>query len=200
MAPLSVLNDLLFLKLNADSGTPALLMAFANFAAVDLAYVIPSAIVIIWLSGGYARRAAAVRTMGVLLICLSVNQTMNLVWPYPRPFMIGLGRQWLEHAANSSFPSDHMTIFCATAFSLIGSGMMRTGLAMFGTGLVCAWSRIFLGVHYPLDMLGGLAVAAVVYSVSRPYWRARGRETTRRVEALYHVICDLPVARLVLPR
>lgn len=76
--------------------------------------------------------------------------------------MIGLGHTLIPHAADSSFPSDHLTLWWAVAFSLLlQREQRRTASVMALLGLPMAWARIYLGVHFPLDMLGAIAVAAL---------------------------------------
>jgi undecaprenyl-diphosphatase len=48
-----------------------------------------------------------------------------------------------------------------------------------------AWARIFLGLHYPLDMLGGYAVAAFGFVVISALWWQIGRQTIRAAIGLY---------------
>jgi undecaprenyl-diphosphatase len=70
-----------------------------------------------------------------------------------------LGTNFLSHVADSSFPSDHVTLMAAVAFSLIYSSLTRTfGIVLMLIGVIVAWSRIYLGVHFPFDMAGAFLV------------------------------------------
>lgn len=57
-----------------------------------------------------------------------------------------------SHAAN--------TMACALLFSLIWRKKITTSLLMLWVAANC-YSRMYLGVHYPLDILGGLMVGAL---------------------------------------
>ena len=95
-----------------------------------------------------------------MLAGLLINQFIALLWPHPRPFMLGLGHNLIAHAVNSSFPSDHLTGLWAFSFSLLMHRSQRmTAVALALLGLPMAWARIYLGVHFPLDMLGAALVA-----------------------------------------
>ncbi|MBM7810298.1 phosphatase PAP2 family protein [Saccharothrix algeriensis] len=60
-----------------------------------------------------------------------------------------------------SFPSNHSTIAAAAAVGLI---LVSRGLAPWVVGLAVAmaFSRVFVGAHYPHDVLAGLTLGAVV--------------------------------------
>ena len=68
------------------------------------------------------------------------------------------------HDPTSSFPSLHATFLFSMAFALLLQKGSR-GIALFVMllGGATAWARIFVGVHYPLDMAGaGASFAAAV--------------------------------------
>lgn len=77
-----------------------------------------------------------------------------------RPF-IDLGFSPLRLESGFSFPSEHMTIFTAiaTAMFLINK---KAGFIFLIIAILIGLSRIVIGVHSPLDILGGLFVGALV--------------------------------------
>lgn len=110
--------------------------------------------------------------MVALVIAIAMSYTVGLVAFRPRPFMIGLGNALIDHRPNSSFPSNHGLAFAVCAIVLFL--LRRTAMAWIATGLgiVVAWSRIYVGVHYPLDMagsivIGGLAAMASLWIMDR---------------------------------
>lgn len=155
------LNQLLFLWLNAPERPSGIVVTLATFFAEWIIWTIPALIVIGWLRGkANSRRQLLVATASGLLGLL-INQIVGQAWLHPRPFMIGLGHTLIPHVADSSFPSDHLTLWWAVAFSLLlQRGPHRKAAALALLGVPIAWARIYLGVHFPLDMLGAIAVAA----------------------------------------
>lgn len=154
------LNHALFLWINAPEHPSTLLLAIATFLAEYAIWIIPILIGIGWLRGGdQIRKIMLIATVSGLTGLLS-NQIIGLMWQHPRPFMIGLGRTFISHAADSSFPSDHVTLLWAVAFSLLMHRSWRLiGVMLAVLGLPVAWARIYLGVHFPFDMAGTAAVA-----------------------------------------
>jgi len=62
------------------------------------------------------------------------------------------------HAATGSFPSDHLTAQRVFAGLLwLDPRTRRWGMVVALPGLPMAWARIYLGVHYPGDMMGRLS-------------------------------------------
>ena len=107
------LNHTLFLWLNAPEHPNAWVLALAIFFAKHLIWAVPLAISIGWLRGHEGTRKAMLVATAAGVLGLLINQAIGLAWSHPRPFMIGLGHTLIPHAADSSFPSDHLTLWWA---------------------------------------------------------------------------------------
>ncbi|MSN25888.1 MAG: phosphatase PAP2 family protein [Geobacter sp.] len=156
------LNQALFLMINAPDHAQALLLAMARGVAEWSIWLIPLTLTFGWLRGDERLRKLMLMATASGLAGLLINQLIGLIWQHPRPFMIGLGHTFLAHAPDPSFPSDHLTLIWAVAFSLLLHERSRTaGLCLALLGLPVAWARIYLGVHFPLDMAGAVLVALI---------------------------------------
>ncbi len=182
------LNQTIFLRMNAADGTSRWLIDFAIFLANDVIFLLAPMLAALWICGDWMRRSTAIKACLVTLLAMGVTQIIIQAWPHPRPFMIGLGHTWIPHAADSSFPSDHVTVFACIGLTLWRDRAPRAGLATLAAGLAVAWSRIFLGVHFPLDMLGSLALASVCYMVIGPIWLRVGDTATTLIQNVYRTI------------
>ena len=195
MEQIELLNRALFLKINASPDIASWIIGVAKVVADDFIYAIPALLVIYWLWGSEAKRSLALSACLVAMLGVGFNQLIGLGWQHPRPFMIGLGHAWVPHAADSSFPSDHMTVFIGIGISLLFGGEILAGILTLGTGLAVAWSRVFMGVHFPLDMLGATGVACLSYALVLPVWRRVGNTVTTFIEMLYRIIMASPIAK-----
>jgi undecaprenyl-diphosphatase len=146
-----------------------------------------------WFSGAEEQRSLAIRACFVAVLGVAVSQFIGLVCPHPRPFMIGLGHTFLQHAPDPSFPSDHATVFAGIALTLLCGGMQQLGSLTLLTGVAVAWARVFLGVHFPLDMIGAVAVVCVAYALAAPLWRLAGAWVTRFAIVLYRKLFSRPI-------
>lgn len=154
------LNEALFLFLNASDYPSVIVLTIAKLFADYAIALVPLTLVIGWLRGSDATRKLMLEATASGFSGLLIAQAIGLVWPHPRPFVMGLGRTLIPHAANASFPSDHLTLLWAVAFSFLMHQSSRfAGIFLTLLGLPMAWARIYLGVHFPLDMLGAALVA-----------------------------------------
>jgi undecaprenyl-diphosphatase len=77
-----------------------------------------------------------------------------------RPF-IDLNIAPLYSEVGYSFPSVHMTVLTAISF-IVFSLNKKIGIIFFMISIITGVSRIIIGVHYPLDILGGLILGLIV--------------------------------------
>ncbi len=153
-------NQTLFLLLNAAPDASGLVIEIARMLASGLIWIVPLGMILGWLRGSTATRHALVAATVSGLAALLINQLIGLLWYHPRPLEAGIGRVLIFHVRDSSFPSDHLTLIWAVAFSLLLHERLRAaGWTLVLFGVPVAWARIYLGVHFPLDMLGAALVA-----------------------------------------
>jgi len=193
MEAVETLNRTVFLALNATPATPHWLIVagvtIANYAIL----LVPVLLVSLWLAGGDERRALAVHACLVGLLALGINQLIGMAWYHPRPFVAGTGHTFLAHAPDSSFPSDHATLLSAISLTFLYGGKRLPGLLAALVGVAVAWARVFVGVHWPLDMVGAVVVAALACMLGSPLWRIGGMAVTRALIAVYRKILARPI-------
>jgi undecaprenyl-diphosphatase len=192
METLEALNQTIFLVLNATPATPHWLIGMGVIIANYAIWAAPVILVCLWLAGGDERREMALRACFVGFLALGINQLIGMVWYHPRPFAIGIGHAFLAHAPDSSFPSDHATLLSAISFTLFYAGKRRLGLLV---DIAVAWARLFVGVHFPFDMIGAAIVAWIAYMLGSPFWRVGGRVVTGASIALYRKVLAMPIGR-----
>jgi undecaprenyl-diphosphatase len=118
------------------------------------------------------RLGTALRTLAaavaVLLVAGLAVQLLKRGWPMPRPLAV-LGpdhvRVLMEPLRRGSFPSGH----AAAAGSVAALLTLRYGRAAAGVwvlALLGALSRVYVGAHWTIDVVLGLALGAVVASAS----------------------------------
>ncbi|MGR3870878.1 phosphatase PAP2 family protein [Streptomyces graminifolii] len=86
----------------------------------------------------------------------------------PRPFLDHTGLDVLiSGKTDYSFVSDHATITMAMGVALFVADR-RFGVAGIGLALVEGFCRVYMGVHYPTDVIGGFALGTAVALLLSP--------------------------------
>jgi membrane-associated phospholipid phosphatase len=70
-----------------------------------------------------------------------------------------------QPAHGTSFPSSHTAVTVAVVIALVPFLPRVLAAAAIAYAVLMGWSRVYLGVHYPLDVLGGAAIGMAVGGV-----------------------------------
>jgi len=145
-------------------------------------------LVVLIITGYLLLETRYVTAMIVLASSISgeiLDEALKMLFERPRPAVV----PHLRTVVTASFPSGH-AMESAIIYLTLGALLMRVvegritkiycmAMAMLLT-LIVGVSRVFLGVHYPSDVLGGWMLgffwAAVTFLVTRRFERAVDRE------------------------
>lgn len=161
------LNVAIFFQIFALSRQNPLLDFLMVFGAEYLIFLTFLTVGVLTLIGSVKERKALIIVALGFLIQFIIRKVVHVIYFEPRPFVTYQITPLIEHAANAAFPSGHTTImatvasayyFCKSKFTLLFI------LLMLWVGL----SRIFVGVHYPLDILGGILTGFISVALAWP--------------------------------
>ena len=167
---LDQLNLYLFHILNVPDQASIWMINYASLIAHDLVYLFLLIFAIAWFRGSYEVKTGIIKAFIFTAITLLMSEVLSAVLNTPRPFVMDVGRTLIEHAPTGSFPSNHMSIFSGIAFAYYFSPQRDLGRILIWTAWLLAWSRVYVGVHFPIDMLGAFLMAIIVNLAGLPLW------------------------------
>lgn len=114
------------------------------------------------------QRRIVLATLAGGMVAVIMARALSMVLPFRlRPVLLDPAHTpanpaWFEW---TSFPSDHATLFCALATSLGAlSPRLAAGLLAY-TGVVICLPRMYVGLHYPTDILAGVVLGTGVGAI-----------------------------------
>lgn len=167
---LDQLNLYLFHLLNVPDQASIWMINYASLIAHDLVYLFLLIFAIAWLRGSHEVKTGIIKAAIFTAITLSISEVLSAALNTPRPFVMEVGRTLIEHAPTGSFPSNHMSIFSGIAFAYYFSAQRDLGRILLWTAWLVAWSRVYVGVHFPIDMVGAFLIALAVNLAGLPLW------------------------------
>lgn len=149
-------------------------MEFVGEYGIMLAMVL----VVLWCWWSVRRRGTAEDSVAAVTalvwaplaagIALLVNVPIRGFVERPRPFVDHQGLEVLVAGKTDfSFVSDHSTMAMALGVGLFVADR-RFGLAAIGLALAEGFCRVYMGVHYPTDVVGGFALGTAVTLLLAP--------------------------------
>jgi undecaprenyl-diphosphatase len=140
------------------SGLVDATMKFISFAGVPIMVLLVASHWWTW-NQRYHTRFVAVSAGLSVLLALGLNQVVLLIVHRIRPYDAGVTHLLIPPSVDPSFPSDHASVGFAIAFALLFRGKTRMGNMFAFAAALVAQSRVFLGIHYVGDVLGGMVTA-----------------------------------------
>ena len=170
MGSLLLGREKLFLTLNADLGvfTDYFFSFFTNLAEGWM--WIPYLLVLV----GWLKKDLVFILLNFLTSTLLTQLPKNYIWPnVNRPIASGIPVTKIHTVSGvevhtyNSFPSGHTAtafiIFFLTAYFFPSKKVLWIGAAY---AIACAYSRIYLGQHFPIDVAGGIITAILSFQLS----------------------------------
>ena len=150
-----------FRTINGLAGKHPALDAVMIGSAKYLPVVFAIALVALWLSWRPQNQRAAFLAGVSALVALGIGQIIGKLIPRPRPYLSHAVNQLIPRSLDTSFPSDHAILGFAAAV-LVWRFNRGAGAVLLVLGALMAFSRVFVGAHYPGDVIGGAFLGSFV--------------------------------------
>ena len=163
------MNDWLFSLINGFANGNIILDAFMIVVSKAVPYLY--ILLLAWLyvqgfrKGSFKLRGESFATGVLLVLCLIGSFILGSLFYENRPFVDHPDAILiLNHAADASFPSDHAVGTMAIACGILFYDWSLGTKMVYGSILVGV-SRVFVGNHYPGDILGAFILVWVITAV-----------------------------------
>lgn len=168
------MNYSLFQMINDMANQSVLLDAVMITISKSFPYLYVAIVAYLYFCGIKQRsrifRAQTVAVGVFVVLCAFVSMIVGALYYEERPFVTHEVNLIMAHAADASFPSDHAVGAMAISLGVWWFRRLLGVALMLGSFLV-GFSRVFVGNHYPGDVLGGFLLVFLVGYVYRTYIR-----------------------------
>lgn len=164
------LNISLFYFINLNLETPILNFLMPLITLFGSLYLWIIVFSMLFVFGGIKGKNTAILGFIILLLSTSIVIILKSTIAEPRPFIALENVNLLQSVSSYSFPSGHT----ATAFAgvlLIGKKYGHIHLLMMLACLI-GFSRAYVGVHYPIDIIFGAMVGIICALIVLKYENA----------------------------
>lgn len=157
------INQSLFYSINKFAGFNPMLDETAKIIAEYLPFVFIVVMVYLWFSKKDDNSKIGLLLTGYsALLAIFINFLITAFYFHPRPFTVHMGKLLIPHGTETSFPSDHATFMFSIAFAFIILDEFRIiGIVFSLLALIGGMARVFVGVHFPVDIAGSIGVSVI---------------------------------------
>lgn len=115
--------------------------------------------IVLYLFGDKKGKSIAKKMIVVLVVTTILTQLIKIIVMRPRPYIELSNLILLDLGTDYSFPSGHTSTSTAMAYVL--SCEYKRWILML-IPVIVGFSRLYIGVHYPSDVLGGFLLGLVI--------------------------------------
>jgi undecaprenyl-diphosphatase len=145
---------LIFQKINGLAGKAVCLDGLGIFFAEYFGYALVFILFLFLLKDCKKYWQLTAKALAAAIFARIIVELVRFVWEKPRPFLENNVNLLVSHEASGSFPSGHASFFFALG-TVVFLHNKKLGILFLTSSFLIGISRIFVGVHWPSDILVG---------------------------------------------
>ena len=166
------LDKNLFFLINSKAGIYESIDSLLGIVAGD--YLVPVmlslGLIFLWFQETAKDRAIEVRKRVLIAICSLLGSCLlvmiiNELFFRERPFNLPEAKLIFYAPTDSSFPSNSTAAMFGLSIPILKT-RMRVGMMMLLASMCLAICRVYVGVHFPGDVIGGVLVALLSFCIT----------------------------------
>ncbi|GLC32633.1 undecaprenyl-diphosphatase [Clostridium omnivorum] len=179
------MNMELFRLINNLANRNIVLDKIMVFFSKDVPYIFMAILAFIFILGIIKDkedyRKASINAFVITVINLALSFIIGSIYYVDRPFVHSKVNLLISHTADASFPSDHATGTMSIALGL-GKYSRILGIIMTILSLIVGFSRVYVGNHYPLDVIGAYIIVSITSYLYNLLLKSKIEEIYSRIE------------------
>ncbi|KEK23395.1 undecaprenyl-diphosphatase [Bacillus gaemokensis] len=161
------MNYMLFKAINRLAGRGNAMDTIMVFISQKARYLYFFIVAFMWFRNNAYKKNILYSGISVVFT-LFINCIIQRFYFKPRPFVLHRVRLLIPSMKNSSFPSKHTALAFAVATS-ISLHDRFIGSIMWLLAILTGFSRVWVGHHYPFDIIGSALIGSVMSVVVNKY-------------------------------
>lgn len=137
-----------------------LMIVFSNYVPDIFMAVLAVTYIMGIVKANEKMRVITIDTFMITILNLFLSFAIGVFWYVPRPFVNNKVNLLIPHTIDASFPSDHAIGTMSIAVG-INKWNKVYGRLLIMLSILVGISRVFVGHHYPSDVIGGYAIVFV---------------------------------------
>ncbi len=156
------MNYRLFEMINSFAGRADALDDVMEFVSTWLIFAVFAVAAVLVVRSWRQRGIRPVAELGAALgLGFAGAQVLSHLSGQVRPFQSHQVHQLIPHEPGVSLPSDHATAAFTIAFAVFAFVSRRWGVALAVAAAVIGGARVWVGVHYPGDIVAGAVIGVL---------------------------------------
>jgi undecaprenyl-diphosphatase len=153
-----MIDYFIFQKINSLAGKSVCIDSLGIFFAEYLGYFLVAILFLFLLKNSKKYRPMAVKGLiSAFFSRFGIIELIRFFWDRSRPFVENNVNLLLNHPVTSSFPSGHAAFYFGLS-TIVYFYNKKLGILFLISSSLISISRVFVGVHWPSDILAGAIV------------------------------------------